>query len=79
MAVCIHLSLRVAIQSALTDVKVIEASIDNAHFHLEKVEDQVDAFTQSLWSNAGVVLTTSWAAFLEVQRVEKELHPMIEG
>jgi hypothetical protein len=54
-------------------------SVDNSHLHLEKVEDRVDGFMLLLHSQTGVAAAFSCAALLEVQRVEKELHPMIEG
>jgi hypothetical protein len=54
-------------------------SVDNCHLRLEKVEDCVDGFVLLLHSQTGVAVASSHAALLEVQRVEEELHPLIEG
>jgi hypothetical protein len=71
--------LRIEISSFNKDVKDIEMLVDNCHLCLEKVEDCVDGFVLLLRSQTGVAAGSSRVALLEVQRVEKELHPLIEG
>jgi chromosome segregation ATPase len=71
--------LRIRLSSTKKDVKDVKASINNTQFCLEMVEDCVDGLAQSIQSNTGISSSQSHAALLEVQRVEKELPPMIEG
>jgi hypothetical protein len=71
--------LRIEMSSFNKDIKDIEMLVDNAHLRLEKVEDHVDGFMSLLCSQTGVTAASSCAALCEVQRVEKELHLLIEG
>jgi uncharacterized protein YoxC len=61
------------------DMMDVEASINNAHTRIEKVEDHVDGFLQALRSNVRVVLSSSLVVLKEAQRVESNLCLMIEG
>jgi hypothetical protein len=71
--------LRIEMSSFNKDIKDVEMSVDNAHLHLEKVEDCVDGFVSLLRSQTGVMAASSRVALFEAQRVEKEFCPMIEG
>ena len=71
--------MKIKMSSIHKDMKDVEASINNAHFRLETVEDCTDGLAQSIQSNTRISSTQSHAALLEVQMVEKELCLMIEG
>ena len=50
----------------------VEMLVDNSHLHLEKVEDCVDGFIESLWRYSQTSLMNYCLLGSEIQRVQRE-------
>ena len=58
-----------SLQKGLQDV---EMSVNNSHLCLEKVEDRVDSFINSLWRYSQTATASSHALGIEIQKVQQE-------
>ena len=54
------------------DIQMLELSVDNSHFCLEKVEDPVDRCVSSAQSQTRLCITNTRAMGLEIQQVQRE-------
>ena len=67
------------IDKAQRDIKMLELSVDNSRFHLEKVEDRVDGCVSSSQSQTRLCMTNTQLMGLEIQQVQKEWREGHEG
>jgi hypothetical protein len=65
-------SYRKDINDVETSIKDVEMSINNAHLHLEKVEDHVDGFVETVQRISTVSETNAKSLGVEIQRVQWE-------
>ena len=57
------------LEKGLQDVEML---VDNSHFCLEKVEDRVDGFVESIWCYSQTSLMNYCSLGSEIQRVQRE-------
>jgi hypothetical protein len=65
---------RIQLSSMEKDVKDVEMSVDNSHLRLEKLEDWVDGFIESIWRTSTSCQANVQLLGLEIQRVQRESH-----
>jgi hypothetical protein len=63
---------KIQLLSVEKDIKGVEMSINNTHLCLEKVEDRVNGFVESIWRMSSTCQAKIQLFGLEIQQVQKE-------